>query len=199
MKLFRFAVIVPSVLGAVMLVSSHANAVNFDLAAGVEGMGGDTTYQIGGNIVFVDGSGGTIQFPASELEWPLDIWLGRIDAGVTINDSWRVKGTVKKNISDPDSNMKDSDWGLWYLNGVPGASPTDLDAYSESSISDFDAVIFDIDVEWTFLKREKWSLFAGLGYQYQNFDYDSNLILHTEYYQGSPIGSVIKDPVETFG
>jgi len=44
-------------------------------------------------------------------------------------------------------------------------------------------LIFDIDVEWVFLKRKSWSLYAGLGYQYQKFEYDSKLI-----HQYSPSG-----------
>lgn len=146
----------------------------FDLSVGIEGMAGETTYQIGGNIVLSDGTSGAIHFPLSELEWPLDFWLGRIDAGVNIGDSWRINGVVKKNISDPDGNMIDKDWF---------SNSGQLDVYSESNISDFDAVIFDIDVEWAFLQRETWSLFAGIGYQYQNFDFDAQLI-----HQYSPSG-----------
>jgi len=148
----------------------------FDLAVGIEAMGGDTTYQIGGNLVYADGSSQALHFPLSELEWPLDIWLGRIDAGMKIGDSWRINGVLKKNISDPDDNMIDKDW-------ITLSNPSQLDVYSDSNISDFDAFIFDIDVEWAFLQRETWSLFAGIGYQYQNFDYDSQLI-----HQYSPSG-----------
>ena len=162
--------------GYVFAADDMGNKGIFDLSVGIEGMGGDTTYQIGGTIVLPNGTSGTINFPASELEWPLDIWLGRIDAGLNIGDSWRVNGVLKKNISDPDDNMIDKDW-------LTSANPGQLDAYSESSISDFDAVIFDIDVEWAFLQRETWSLFAGIGYQYQNFQYDSQLI-----HQYSPSG-----------
>ena len=63
--------------------SQDKNSI-FDLSVGIEGMEGDTTYQIGGNIVLPDGTSGAIHFPVSELEWPLDIWLGRIDAGLNI-------------------------------------------------------------------------------------------------------------------
>jgi len=177
------------VFGTVSFAEEQDSSGIFDLAVGIEGMGGETTYQIGGNIVYANGASESIHFPLSELEWPLDIWLGRIDAGLNIGDSWRINGVVKKNISDPDSNMKDSDWGVWYLDGDPGTSPSDLDIYSESNISDFDAVIFDIDVEWAFLQRETWSLFAGIGYQYQNFEYEGQLIEETGYYLGNPIGT----------
>lgn len=177
-----------------LCLSNNAAAVNaFDLALGVERMEGDTTYQIGGNIIYTDGSQGVIQFPVSELEWPLDIWLGRLDASMNIGSSWRINGVIKKNISDPDGKMKDSDWGINYLSGVPGALSTDLDIYSESNISNFEALIFDLDVEWVYIQRGPWNFFAGLGYQYQNFDYDSNMIEQQMYYRGSPVGSTMGD------
>ncbi len=69
--------------------------------------------------------------------------------------------------------MKDSDWI------IPGS----LDIFSESEISDFDALIWDIDVEWVFMKRQVWEIYAGFGYQYQNFEYGAQGI-----YQYSPSG-----------
>lgn len=165
----------------------------FDITAGIERMEGDTTYQIGGYIVYADGTSGSNHFPFSELEWPLDVWLGRIDAGLNIGSSWRINGVLKMDLSDPDSNMKDSDWGYWYVLGVPGTSASDFDIYSESSISKFEAFIFDIDVEWAFLQRERWSLFTGLGYQYQNFDFEGQLIQERLYIGGMPITTFIGD------
>lgn len=149
----------------------------FDLSLGTELMSGDTTFSIGYPLTMVDGSGTeTGYFPFSELEWPLDIWLARVDAGLNIGPSWSINGTLKKNISDPSDYMIDKDW-------LTAGSPGQYDIYSESNISDFDALIFDIDVEWAFLERQSWTLYAGLGYQYQKFDYDSQLI-----HQYSPSG-----------
>ncbi|MBM3163019.1 MAG: omptin family outer membrane protease [Chlorobi bacterium] len=96
--------------------------------------------------------------------------------GVNIGSSVRINGTVKTNIAKPDDPMIDKDW-------ITDSDPTRLDIYSDSSISDFDALILDCDVEWSFLKSESGSLYAGIGYQYQNFKYDSNLI-----HQYSPSG-----------
>ena len=148
----------------------------FDIAIGTERMSGNTTYQIGYPVTLPNGTQYAGYFPISELEWPLDIWLARIDAGFNIGDSWRINGVLKKNLSDPGDKMKDSDW-------ITASNPGRLDVYSESDISDFDALIFDIDVEWAFLKRPSWLLYAGLGYQYQKFDYDAKLI-----HQYSPSG-----------
>ena len=153
--------------------NKSAGPVEFDLSIGTELMSGDTTYSIGGPIVYPDGSVVNAYFPFSQLEWPLDIWLARIDAGIDIGSSWRINAVVKKNINDPGDNMKDSDWI------IPGR----LDIFSESEISDFDALIWDIDVEWVFMKRQVWEIYAGFGYQYQNFEYEAQGI-----YQYSPSG-----------
>ena len=149
----------------------------FNIAIGTERMSGNTTYQIGYPVtVPTTGTQYAGYFPFSQLEWPLDIWLARIDAGLKLGDSWRINGVLKKNFSDPGGKMKDSDW-------ITDSNPGQLDIYSESNISNFDALTFDIDVEWDFLKRQSWSLYAGLGYQYQRFEYEAKLI-----HQYSPSG-----------
>ena len=139
---------------------------SFDLSLGTELMSGDTTYSIGFPVTLPNGNSINGYFPFSELEWPLDIWLARLDAGVNIGSSWRLNGVIKTNISDPDDNMIDQDW----------LAPGRLDIYSESNISDFNALIWDVNFEWAFLQRQTWNLFAGLGYQYQKFEYEAQLI-----------------------
>jgi len=145
------------------------DSLGFDFAIGTELMAGDTTYSIGGNIVYADGEAETVMFPVSELEWPLDIWLARLDAGFTITPSWRINGTLKMDISDPDDHMLDSDW-------LTPSNPGQLDIFSETNISDFDALIWDIDVEWSFYQTDQWSLYTGVGYLYQNFEYEGQAI-----------------------
>lgn len=141
----------------------------FEISVGTEAMSGDTTYAIGGPVTYPNGelAGQSVQhFPFSELEWPMDIWLARIDAVAHIGTSWRINARLKKNISDPGDPLLDRDWI------IPGS----LDVYSESNVSDFDAMIWDFDVEWVFLRKPSWKLFTGVGYQYQNFSYESQLI-----------------------
>lgn len=153
---------------------SPGENVNFEISMGTELMGGETTYSIGGPIRTPDGTIYDVHFPISELEWPLDVWLARVDATVNFGPLWRMNGSLKKNIDEPSDDMIDSDWLR---------TPSLLDVYSNSKITDFDALILDVDVEWLFLKRKNWNLFAGLGYKYQNFDYESALI-----HQYSPSG-----------
>jgi outer membrane protease len=64
--------------------------------------------------------------------------------------------------------MKDSDW-------ITLSNPDQLDIYSESD-ADLDAEIMDINLRYKFFKKSGWSLSAGLGYIYQNFDYKCSLI-----------------------
>jgi outer membrane protease len=145
------------------------NTANYTLSLGTEMMDGDTTYQIGFPVVDASGAAFAGYFPFSELEWPLDVWLARIDGRATINDQWRLNATIKKDLSTPDDNMLDSDW-------ITESNPSRLDIFSESEISSFDFFMFDADIEWTFLQRNAVSLYAGLGYMYQDIEYEGKLI-----------------------
>lgn len=150
--------------------------IQFDFAVGTEAMTGDTTYSIGGDINYADGDSESVHFPISELEWPMDIWLVRFDASVSINSNWKINGTLKTNISDPDDPMIDRDW-------LTISDPGQLDVYSESGITDFSTLIWDFNVEWSFLQDDLWNLYTGAGYMHQNFDYTGQLN-----YQYSPSG-----------
>ncbi len=135
-----------------------------DMAFGMEAMRGESSYAIGGAAVYADGSRSSEMFPLSELEWPLDIWLARLDLGWTFSPAWRISGSVKTNLTDPDSNIIDCDW-------LTPELPQRLDVYSESEVASLDALIFDIAAEWTFWQQELWSLYAGAGWQRQHFEY----------------------------
>ncbi len=152
------------------------NSVTYTLSAGTELMTGDTTYQIGYPITTPSGVVFDGYFPFSKLEWPLDIWLARLEGSALINDQWRINATLKKDVTTPGDNMADSDW-------ITASNPGRLDIYSESEISSFDAFILDVDIDWTFMRRDSISFYAGLGYIYQNIDYEAKLI-----HQFSPSG-----------
>ncbi len=145
------------------------NPIGFYFDIGVEAMAGDTTYSIGGDIMYGDGSLESVHFPISELAWPMDIWLTRFDAGLNVGSAFRFNGTVKTNFSEPDDPMVDKDW-------LSLGSPGQLDVYSESTITNFDAFIFDIDAEWVFYETKPIQFYTGVGYMYQNFDYEARLI-----------------------
>lgn len=167
--------------------ANTGESLGFNVGVGLEKMTGDTAYSIGGSVTMADGSQGNMHFPLSKLEWPLDIQLVRIEAERMIGSVWRINGTIKKSLSNPADTMKDSDWGLNYLDGEPNTSTDDLDAYSESDIADFDALIWEIECSRTLLQRKTWNLYAGLGYQHQKFEYNGKLIQQTEYLRGTPV------------
>lgn len=144
------------------------NIAKCTISIGTEILDGDTTYQIGYPIT-MDGVTYEGYFPFSELEWPLDVTMGRIDTSATFSGGIRINATLKKNITDPDDNMEDRDW-------LTESDPSRLDIYSESYISDFNAIIFDFSVEYIFGTWDKVSLYGGLGYQYQKFEFKGNLI-----------------------
>jgi len=159
-------------LGAVLLCAPpQAQALSagapylpsqLDLSLGLEAMSGDTHYEIGGNAVLADGTRTSELSPTSRLEWPLDVWLTRLDAGLTFSPSWRLNAAVKTNLGEPGDPIIDRDWLT-----VPGQ----VDVYSESEVSSFDALLIDIDLEWTFHQQGLWSLYAGAGWQQQHFKY----------------------------
>ena len=147
-----------------------------DIEFGVESMKGDSTYSIGGLIREYDGISKQYPFPISALEWPLDIKLARFSAGMDIDESWRVNGEIKTNIGNPGGQMIDKDW-------MTLSTPKQLDIYSNSNISNFSALMLDINAEWTFLEQESVAVYTGFGFKSQKFQYDGKLV-----HQYSPSG-----------
>jgi len=158
-------------------VSKKIVTPTFDIGFGTELMTGDTTYSIGGLLTSYDGSSFQVHFPVSALEWPLDIWLARFSMGMDIGESWRVNGEIKKNIGDPGDQMIDKDW-------LTISNPKQLDAYSNSNISNFSAFMLDINAEWTFLEHQDGTVYVGFGLKSQKFKYDGKLV-----HQYSPSGN----------
>lgn len=150
--------------------------MQLDLAAGVEVMSGESKYAVGGEAVRTDGLRSKGLFPASELKWPLDTWLARFDAGWTLSPSWRINGTLKTSLTEPDNHIIDRDW-------LTASMPGRVDVYSESEVSSFDALIADLNLEWTFWQQGLWSAYAGFGWQHQQFEQDGMLL-----FQNSPSG-----------
>lgn len=146
------------------------------LNMGVEQMSGHTTYQIGFPVVVGGGVGMDGYFPFSELEFPLDATFATAHLLGIYDDRWVFNVTAKRSITDPDGTMKDRDW-------ITPDNPSQLDVYSESTITNFDGVIIDLDVSHK-LTDNSWGWFAGgVGFMYEKFDY-STAVIH----QYSPSG-----------
>lgn len=147
-----------------------AEVEGVDLEIGIGALSGHTTYQIGGTVSTPLGSG-EVHFPISELEFPLDVFMVSLEGSIGFAERWKVSAGVKKNITDDAGKMKDSDWGVYWLEGYPLAEQDTLDIYSKSD-ADLDALILDINLRY----RLHRGFFVGLGYIHQNFDYEvSNL------------------------
>jgi len=173
------------VLGGVTSVYAEGHEVNLTL--GIGKLSGDTTYQIGG-IVETPGSPSLeLHFPISQLEFPLDVYMASVEGSIAFREKWKVSVDVEKNITSYAGKMKDSDWGVYWLAGMPGAEQNTLDIYSESD-ANLDALIMDINLRYRFYERPNWSFAAGLGYISENFGYEvSNLdqwYPSSEYYFG---------------
>lgn len=145
-----------------------------DLSLGLEEMSGDITTAIGGGITHANGQTENTFFPISELEWPLDVLLARFDAAFTLTPYLRFNATIKTDLNEPDDYMIDQDW-------YSASGRTDV--YSETSIAEFDAFIFDVDLKWTYASQGPWNLYTGVGYLHQNFEYVGDPIM-----QYSPTG-----------
>ena len=144
--------------------------VGVDLTVGLGRLYGDTTYQIGGRVDSPSGSW-VQRFPTSELEFPLYVYMASLGGSVQFVEKWKVSVGLKKNITSDAGTMKDSDWGSNYDEISWWSDPDSLDIYSESD-AELDAEIADINLRYKFFKKAGWSLSGGLGYIYQNFEYD---------------------------
>ncbi len=174
-------------------ILSRDKTFNLSLSAGVSLMQGSTTYQIGGHVSTPTGSD-KVQFPLSELEFPLNVYMANIKAGLEYGGKWRLNTGLKKNISRDGGRMKDSDWGIPWED-PPGSGtyywygPDHLDIYSESKTR-ADAVIADAELMYRFKEMEygtaRISFYGGLGYRYQNYSYECRLIRQRDYRAAAP-------------
>jgi len=163
--------IVGAVSAAILGLSSTsmvgaASGMEFSMDAGVEAWGGDITYQIGFPVTDAYGYTYHGYFPFSELSFPLDAAFGVVEAEAVIINRYVLGLKVKKNISDPDDDMEDRDW-------ISDVNIHRLDIYSESEVTDFSAFVIDVDVSYRFLTNDRVTLAAGIGYMYQDFEYET--------------------------
>ncbi|MCP4708443.1 MAG: hypothetical protein GY869_07455, partial [Planctomycetes bacterium] len=140
---------------------------------------GDTTYRIGGVFYGPGISGGAvnINYPLSQLEFPLDVYMATLNTSLEFADRWEINFNAQKNINDPGGVMKDSDYLSLFQEVDADGNATGVihtawdlqfpDTYSESDAS-LDAMIFDLNMRYRFYGN----LYAGIGYIYQNFDFD---------------------------
>lgn len=140
---------------------------NTYITVGIGRLSGDTTYQIGGRYDTPSGSG-TYHFPISKLEFPLDVWLISAEESKEFAKNVTVGVSAKKNYTRDAGKMEDSDW-------LTPSNPSQLDVYSQSDAY-LDVLQLGIHVSYEFFEALHWSFSAGVGYWYQNLDYECKLI-----------------------
>jgi outer membrane protease len=129
------------------------------VTTGIGKLQGDTTYRIGGKV-YGPGSGfgaGEVGFPISELEFDIDIYMVSLGGGVKFAKDWDFSLIVKKSFTNGNGVLKDSDYSGYSIPEIYSESDAQLDAWSA-----------DVNLHYRFLE----GLYAGIGYLYQNFDYD---------------------------
>lgn len=152
------------------------------VSVGTGYLAGDTQYQVGGQEITAMGVD-NLQFPLSELKFPLDAFMLKGIVSVDFGDRWTLMASAATNINDDTGKMENSDWGI-----VSG-DPHSLDVYSESD-TDMDALLLEGKLTYMFyqtyysLNRAhampssdiRFSYTAGVGYKYQDLDFEvSNL------------------------
>ncbi len=155
------------------------------VSAGIGKMSGHTTYQIGGTT---KDSSGTYEMhdPISELMFPIEVYTINLDASFFFFENFNSNLSFKTNLADRTGNMEDRDWGVPWENPIGSGNyfwygPDHLDVYSESK-TDMTMYIFNIDLLYEVYSNNFSSIntgfqvYAGLGYLYQEFDFECRLI-----------------------
>lgn len=148
------------ILTMIVALSGISEGAEVYFTSGIGKLDGDTTYRIGGKL-YGPGSGigaGEIPFPISELQFDIDVYMLSLGGGMKFANDWDLSLTVKKDIASNGGVLKDSDYVP--ISKIP-------DTYSESD-ADIDVWMLDINIRYRFLE----GIYAGIGYIYQNFDYD---------------------------
>lgn len=171
----RSIAVVVAVLGVVaapaMAVAGAWGSPQWDVSLDIGLMTGDTTYQIGGLIT--DNAGGVyeVQFPLSELKWPLDIAVAFLGGSGRFGPL-SVQARIGASLTDSPGEMEDSDWGVYYLDYGPPFRDDSLDIFSTSDAT-LSAAMFDLKVRYAFLDRPGFSLAGGIGLLYQDFSFEA--------------------------
>jgi outer membrane protease len=144
----------------------------FSIETGPEAYFGYTLYQIGGIIEYPDGSKARAWFPLSELKFPLNVLMLSGDIQYIPGEKFILHANVKKNITRKAGKMEDSDWGV-----ITG-DPDSLDVFSKSDAK-LDAIIINSDFQIKTYNNNIFSLYAGIGFLYQNFKYNVSNVFQT--------------------
>lgn len=180
--------------------------VSFSLGADVGYLSGYSLYHITFDAPYLiknnDGTysgyytiNGQLGKGESELEFPLDSYVGKVNASLGEKNVWSIDLSLAKNLTKNTGKMKDSDWEPVYV-WSSGQKIQEKTIYSESD-TDMNALFFDLVGKYYFLSEVSASDAIGSlgvigGYRYQNLAFDVSNVN-----QWSPIG--IYSPVYVSG
>ena len=174
LRVFWSFLFVITLIGA---VPSPVTAAGFNMSVGTGYLQGFTRYQLGGHFAYVNGPEGNNHFPISELKFPLDAPMLRVDLGTRIDNRLRLRLNGQTNLNERTGKMEDSDWVH---------APGQLDVFSRSD-TEMRAWLVDGVAEYSIRelsftdpdgsgKIYHSRYYGGLGFKYQKFEFDcSNL------------------------
>ncbi len=141
------------------------------LSGGIGAQMGAQVWETGGRSQTANGKVEYLHFPISRLEFPLNLAMANFGISYNLTKSLNVSASASKSITSDAGKTKDSDWGVYYLQGNPRTYRSTLDIYSESD-TDLDSTAVGIRISYTALSTRIFDLAAVLGYAYQKHDFE---------------------------
>ncbi|MDD3581615.1 MAG: omptin family outer membrane protease [Desulfobacca sp.] len=138
---------------------------------------GDVTYQIGGKykgISFGEAFQGKVNFPLSELKWPLDLLMFTLGGELRFLKNWELRIAFSKNLTDEPGKDEDSDW-------EDESRPKVKTCFGTSDTA-FSGYILDLGMRYWIIEKQvnrdlAWAIAPGASLLYQEFSWDgSNLV-----------------------
>ncbi|MDD3580511.1 MAG: omptin family outer membrane protease [Desulfobacca sp.] len=138
---------------------------------------GDVTYQIGGKYKGI-WSGvpmqGKVNFPLSELKWPLDLLMFTLGGELRFLKNCELRIAFSKNLTDEPGKFEDSDW--------EDESRPQVKTIFGTSDTAFSGYILDLGLRYWIIEKQvnhdlAWAIAPGASLLYQEFSWDgSNLV-----------------------
>jgi len=151
----------------------------WSVKAGVGVLSGHTTYQIGGQVN-TSSSSWVTRFPLSELRFTFDeVPYGFIQGKYENPRKFSIESTLKINTKRGSGKLFDSDWGIFYDKGIPGAWESSLDVYSTSD-TEVDFIFSESEISFPVHRRQRFLIMLGFGFTYKSFSF-SAFNLHQTY------------------
>ncbi|MEW6658841.1 MAG: omptin family outer membrane protease [Thermodesulfobacteriota bacterium] len=149
---------------------------------------GDVTYQIGGKFrgtVNDQPTQGKLQFPISELKWPLDMLMWTVGGELRFFKKGELRVAFSKNLTARPGKLGDTDWEESL------DQPHDKTTFGTSDTV-FSGYVLDLGVRYWLLEKQVNRDFAvalapGFGLLYQEFSWDGSNLVQADLVTGDVI------------